>query len=634
MAARWPLLALLLAVILSAVAPPASAAQAPRNMIFVLDASGSMWGRVQGEPKITVATQAMGNVLQSLPEQTRAALVSYGHRRKGDCEDIETLQPMTPLDREAMAAQLDSLKPKGKTPLAAAVGHAVEIGRALEDATTIVLLSDGLESCGGDPCAAVREAREMGIDFRMHVVGFDLAEADTSSLRCMAEEGGGRYFDAGSPEELNAALEEAVAQPSMLAVRVTSNGEPAKATVTALQDGARAGKADTDAEGWARLDLEPGAYDLRVEPAIRGVAAKELNDIVLPEGETVEKHVAFDAARLRVTVLHNEDPASARIRVYDQNGEQVIWRDAEAKNGGAVTFTLAPGAYDLTVDPDNISAPEQKVEDVTVEAGALVEEYVYFGSGELRVSITHNGKPGSARVRVYDQNGEQMTWQDARAKDGGAVTFTLPPATYDLTVDPHGITASPQEVADVEVRQTAVTERKVAFGSGELLVSVSHNGQPGTARVRVYDQYGDQVARMDAKAKDGGTVTFTLPPGTYKATADPRHIAAPVHEIGEVSVKAGARAEATAKFSSGELAVRVTQGGQPASTRVRVYDQYGDQVARRDAKAKDGGTVTFTLPPGTYSATARMRTDQGETERKVEGIAVDAGATVEETLAF
>src|SRR5699024_3452488 len=102
---------------------------------------------------------------------------------------------------------IEALNPKGKTPITAAVEQAVEQLRQVEASASIVLVSDGLESCGGDPCEAVRTARQSGVDFQLHVIGFALGDADPEQLQCMAEAGGGQFFTAAHAAEVTHALE-------------------------------------------------------------------------------------------------------------------------------------------------------------------------------------------------------------------------------------------------------------------------------------------------------------------------------------------------------------------------------------------------------------------------------------------
>src|SRR3546814_16479776 len=87
--------------------------------------------------------------------------------------DIESLVALGPLDRDAMIKQIEGLNAIGMTPLTASVKQAIEQLRQTEQSASVVLGSDGLESCGGAPCQAVRADRRSGVDFRLHVVGFD-----------------------------------------------------------------------------------------------------------------------------------------------------------------------------------------------------------------------------------------------------------------------------------------------------------------------------------------------------------------------------------------------------------------------------------------------------------------------------
>ncbi|MEZ5392330.1 MAG: VWA domain-containing protein [Bryobacterales bacterium] len=61
------------------------------NLVLILDASGSMWGRVGGETKIEAARRVVRDLTVKLPTEARLGLVAYGHRQKGDCNDIEEL---------------------------------------------------------------------------------------------------------------------------------------------------------------------------------------------------------------------------------------------------------------------------------------------------------------------------------------------------------------------------------------------------------------------------------------------------------------------------------------------------------------------------------------------------------------
>lgn len=203
-----------LAVLLM-VPAPARAAEAPQ-VLFILDGSGSMWGQVDGEPKIGLARQVLGNLIESLPGSVQVGLASYGHNRKDDCQDIEVVAPVGS-DRAQLISAAEALNPKGKTPLTDAIRVAANEFKTHEGSASIVVVSDGKETCEGDPCAAARAAAGSGVDLKIHVVGFDVTDEEAQQLNCIADEGNGKYFGASNAEELVTAfaeVEKEVAAPA------------------------------------------------------------------------------------------------------------------------------------------------------------------------------------------------------------------------------------------------------------------------------------------------------------------------------------------------------------------------------------------------------------------------------------
>ena len=186
------------------------AAGATGNIVFILDASGSMWGQVEGKAKIAIAKEVLTGLVKELPDDSTVGLVAYGHRRKGDCDDVEELIPLGRLDKEKMIAKIQALSPKGKTPISRSVRLTAERIKHLEDETTIILVSDGKETCDPDPCGLVKELKDTCIKFVMHVIGFDVTEEEREQLECMAKAGGGQYYTAGNAGEFLAAAREVV----------------------------------------------------------------------------------------------------------------------------------------------------------------------------------------------------------------------------------------------------------------------------------------------------------------------------------------------------------------------------------------------------------------------------------------
>lgn len=202
-----------LALMIGLIGPAAGAQQRQAQVhdtILVFDASGSMWGQIDGVAKITIAREVVQGLLDDLPAERRLGLVAYGHNRKGDCGDIQTLVPVG-TDRDAIGRAIARINPVGMTPLAAAVEQAAEALKFTENEATVILVSDGQETCHLDPCQAAANLAAMGIGLTVHTVGFGLGAEEAGAkgeLSCIAEATGGRFFVADDASELRAALDE------------------------------------------------------------------------------------------------------------------------------------------------------------------------------------------------------------------------------------------------------------------------------------------------------------------------------------------------------------------------------------------------------------------------------------------
>ena len=192
-----------------------AAPQGPGQSMLVLDASGSMWGQIGGKPKIEIAREAVASMLATWPASQQLGLMAYGHRSKGNCADIEMLKAPGALDKAGFAQSVNALQPKGMTPISASVRMAAEQLKFSERKATVILVSDGEETCHADPCAVGKELEKLGVDFTAHVVGFDIDKNPKAKaqLQCLASSTGGRYLDAKDAGELASALQSVAKAP-------------------------------------------------------------------------------------------------------------------------------------------------------------------------------------------------------------------------------------------------------------------------------------------------------------------------------------------------------------------------------------------------------------------------------------
>ncbi len=210
-----------------------ASAQDYPEVLFILDASGSMAEDAGGQSKMEAAKLVMAKLVPELAPEVAVGLTVYGHRRKGDCRDIEVAIPPGSTDRDGLLAKVQSLQPMGKTPISSAILTAAGLLKTKENETTIVLVSDGIETCGSDPCKVAAQLKATGAKFVMHVVGFDVGAAAAKQLQCVAKATGGKYFSANDGESLLEAMQTVSAE-------VTQKVEAAKATT--VQAGTGLGK--------------------------------------------------------------------------------------------------------------------------------------------------------------------------------------------------------------------------------------------------------------------------------------------------------------------------------------------------------------------------------------------------------
>ncbi|MEZ5397119.1 MAG: VWA domain-containing protein [Bryobacterales bacterium] len=183
---------------------------------IILDASGSMLQRQGSERRIEIAKRTLIALTQeTIPPGTTFALRVFGHKEADSCRtDLE--MTAGPLDPAAAALKIGSIQAMNlaKTPIAASLAAVLQDLRGHAGEKIVVLVTDGEETCEGDPAETIEALREAGVDVRVNIVGFAIDdEGLKSQFRYWAEVGGGGYFDAADADQLGASLTQAVQAP-------------------------------------------------------------------------------------------------------------------------------------------------------------------------------------------------------------------------------------------------------------------------------------------------------------------------------------------------------------------------------------------------------------------------------------
>ncbi len=180
-----------------------SATGAPKNLLIILDTSSSMDEPFENSTKIAVAKQVLDDLVNTIPAGTNVALRIFG-----GCQVSDLIVPMGPINRAALRAKIQAIQTGGPTPIAYALEQAKNDFKGVTGPDLILLVTDGMETCHGNPVKAAQELANSGYNLKIHVVGFDVASQPWArkQLQEIAAASGGVYFDVRSSAELRQAL--------------------------------------------------------------------------------------------------------------------------------------------------------------------------------------------------------------------------------------------------------------------------------------------------------------------------------------------------------------------------------------------------------------------------------------------
>jgi Ca-activated chloride channel family protein len=364
--------------------------------IIVLDASGSMWGQIDGRAKLEIAREALGTVLAGLDPAAEVGLIAYGHREKGSCTDIELVVPPAAGTAQAITDAANAMQFLGKTPLTDAVRQAAGDLRSTEEKATVILITDGIETCDADPCALGAELEASGVDFTAHVVGFGLTEEEGQAVACLANTTGGQYIQASDAGALVEALKTTVAvatpepepAPAPEPVAIADNVDPRVLLVEGgpevadpvaadviftftpvAPDGTAAGDSTT-IYGRSKGALPPGRYQMVTE--LHRNRVEQVVEIG-PATEVSTPTAVLDAGILDLTLR----PAAGADPDPDAYWE-LRGANGLTDSGFAKAYRVIPsGEHEVMA---KLGAAEKRVS-VVIEAGAVNVLSLVIGTG-------------------------------------------------------------------------------------------------------------------------------------------------------------------------------------------------------------------------------------------------------------
>ena len=235
---------------------------------IVLDASGSMLAHFGTKRKIEIAHDALDKLVTTeLKPGDPVALRVFGNDKPGSCA-TSLMTPLSPLNPDAMTQAVNGIIPQNlaRTPIAASLAQVPSDLTAATGQKVVVLITDGEETCGGDPRAAIAALAASDIAVRLNIVGFEVDDDQTrAEFAEWVRLGRGQYFDVTKPEQ----LDEAVKAATQMAYSIKD------ATGVVVGNGT---------VGGPPVPLPAGTY--RVE--IAGTPARVFESVVVKEKQTTQ----------------------------------------------------------------------------------------------------------------------------------------------------------------------------------------------------------------------------------------------------------------------------------------------------------------------------------------------------------
>lgn len=328
---------------------------APRQTtMLILDGSNSMWGQLNNVNKIVTARESIRTLLENAEGNIQFGLLTYGSEGKNaGCKDFNLVVKPENYDLVKVLKEVYKLKPKGRSPIAAALKEAAQ--QLPTDNAHILLVSDGIESCEGDPCATAKQLVEDNPSLQIDVVGFRTEKE--AQLECIAENGRGAFVVATDTERLKTLLAGVQAK----AVTITEAAKPTRTLIDKKS--------------------QPGSVELNILAEGNTEPLRANYSIYHPDGTNV---VNF-TARTRVTEYL--PPGEYRVKAIWQTVEKSENLTIHSGKATPLTFNIGPTG-EIAVQALNKTQQPIAVNYALYTAkGEFISRHVFQESVKTRLAV-------------------------------------------------------------------------------------------------------------------------------------------------------------------------------------------------------------------------------------------------------
>lgn len=316
-------------------------------LVIVLDASNSMWGQVNGKTKIEIARTELNKLLAKPEISSQAQVMVYGSQSKSSCTDIKRLDESA--DSEVLSQAINQIRPLGRSPIGAALKQAAS---NIQEQGSIVLISDGTESCDQDPCAITKELKQQQPGLKIYAVSLQ-TENQNQTLTCIAESSGTDVLSANQLDTFLVTQLLSTNNSQTTNSQVSNNNEPGTLQLSA-------GAADNKSKLTANFVIyssqgevidtitEKAEFSKKLSPdeyevSVLWGAIKQTAKLKLDAGQTLNHHFNLGAlGNLNLKALDKaQQPVDANFTFYTANGDHIVDRLLKGK----LQETLVQGSY-------------------------------------------------------------------------------------------------------------------------------------------------------------------------------------------------------------------------------------------------------------------------------------------------
>ncbi len=396
------------------------------RILFLFDASGSMLAPWGNELRIDVAKRVLTNLVDSLKvnDKIELALRPYGHltpSKEQNCKDTKLEIPFAPNNNDRIIDRLKYIYPRGTTPIAySLLQSAKDFPKDDNYRNIIIIITDGIESCDGDPCAVSLELQKKDIFLRPFVIGLGMEEKFASEFDCMGE-----YFNAKNINAfrsvLNGILTQSLSKTTASVELLDQNGRPVEKDVNVSFINTFTGISEFDFIHFRDQNGNPDTVE--VDPVLS-------YDVVVNTVPPVVKRNVFLKGGTHNVINVQTPQGSLKVNQdntfeYDGNVQVLVRKSSQSEIINTQTIRSEEkyliGKYDLEI----LTLPKIKISNVELKQG---ETRNIDLPAPGRVNISYSSK-GIGSLYSIDEEGRQ-TWIKKIDLRGGKSSFGIQPGKY------------------------------------------------------------------------------------------------------------------------------------------------------------------------------------------------------------